>query len=176
MEAIQIFEYNGQQIEFDLGKANVMINATEMANIFGKKVENFTRIDTTKSFINAALNNANKRYLGIEKEDDLLISKQRTGTWMHRILALKFAAWLDPEFEIWVYLTIDKILFGSIREDIQVKLDISQRKEELKNKFLENPEYLEYLRLEELDKITSSKIKKQQKTQLNLFLNKSSIN
>lgn len=35
---------------------------------------------------------------------------------MHRILALKFAAWLDPEFELWVYQTIDDIIFGSLNE------------------------------------------------------------
>lgn len=31
---------------------------------------------------------------------------------MHRVLALKFAAWLDPEFELWVYSTIEQLMFG----------------------------------------------------------------
>lgn len=31
---------------------------------------------------------------------------------MHRILALKFAAWLSPKFELWIYSTIEKLLFG----------------------------------------------------------------
>ena len=31
---------------------------------------------------------------------------------MHRILALKFAAWLDSDFEVWVYSTIENLLFG----------------------------------------------------------------
>jgi hypothetical protein len=31
---------------------------------------------------------------------------------MHRLLALKFAAWLHPEFEVWVYTTIEHLLFG----------------------------------------------------------------
>ena len=35
---------------------------------------------------------------------------------MHRILALKFAAWLNPELELWVYETIDEILFGEYAE------------------------------------------------------------
>lgn len=35
---------------------------------------------------------------------------------MHRILALKFAAWLSPDFELWVYSTIDKLLFGKYAE------------------------------------------------------------
>lgn len=31
---------------------------------------------------------------------------------MHRVLALKFAAWLSPDFEVWVYSTIEQLLFG----------------------------------------------------------------
>ena len=31
---------------------------------------------------------------------------------MHRVLALKFAAWLSPRFELWVYSTIEQLLFG----------------------------------------------------------------
>jgi hypothetical protein len=42
------------------------------------------------------------------------VSKQRSGTWMHRILALKFAAWLSPKFELWVYSTIEDLLFGKL--------------------------------------------------------------
>jgi hypothetical protein len=35
---------------------------------------------------------------------------------MHRILALKFAAWLNPRFELWVYSTIEKLLYGKMVE------------------------------------------------------------
>jgi len=28
------------------------------------------------------------------------------GTWIHERLALKFAAWLSPKFELWIYDTI----------------------------------------------------------------------
>ena len=56
---------------------------------------------------------------------------------MHRILALKFAAWLDPDFELWVYNTIDNILFGNYnkhmaahltREEAKAKMDLLQTK------------------------------------------------
>lgn len=33
---------------------------------------------------------------------------------MHRVLALKFAAWLSPAFELWVYGTIEELLFGKL--------------------------------------------------------------
>jgi hypothetical protein len=92
----------------------MMINATEMAKIFDKQVNEFTSSDRTKAFIASCLKNGNSRFLGfnIEKEEDLVVSRQRNGTWMHRLLALKFAAWLNPDFEVWVYCTIEHLLFG----------------------------------------------------------------
>ena len=69
---------------------------------------------------------------------------------MHRILALKFAAWLDPSFELWVYVTIDFILFGHYR-DMEANLKETARRRnriaELERKLLENEDFLE---LEEL--------------------------
>lgn len=32
------------------------------------------------------------------------------GTWLHEKLALKFAAWLSPEFELWVYDCVHELL------------------------------------------------------------------
>ncbi|MDR1116616.1 MAG: KilA-N domain-containing protein, partial [Tannerella sp.] len=47
---IYVFEENS--ITFILDKDNkVMVNATEMAKVFGKDVFQFTRIDSTKEFV-----------------------------------------------------------------------------------------------------------------------------
>jgi len=99
----QRFIFDDKEIDFEITGSKVMVNATQMAKIFDKRMDNFTRTDETKKFIAECLNNANKRYLNIEKEEDLIVSMQKTGTWMHRILALKFAAWLSPAFEFWIY-------------------------------------------------------------------------
>ncbi len=108
---ICIFEENA--ISFALDKDNgMMVNATEMAKAFGANVGHFLANDGTKKFISACLNNRNSDYLNIVKEEDLIIARQKSGTWMHRVLALKFAAWLSPDFEVWVYSTIEKLLFG----------------------------------------------------------------
>jgi hypothetical protein len=112
---IYVFEENS--ITFTLDKDNkVMVNATEMAKVFGKDVFQFTRIDSTKEFVESCQKPQFCGLLGIEKEEDLIISRQKSGTWMHRVLALKFAAWLNSDFEVWVYLTIDKLLFGKHAE------------------------------------------------------------
>ena len=113
----QILKYNDQEVEFEFNKQNVMVNATEMAKIFGKEVAHFMENESTKKFITASLKTRNSeflseekngkfRFLNVEKEEDLYSSKQKSGTFMHRILALKFAAWLDPAFELWVYATM----------------------------------------------------------------------
>lgn len=111
-------EFNGFEVNFEpfIKNRNVMVNATQMAKVFDKKVENFTRIESTQNFISECLNNANKRFLGVENETDLVVSTQKSGTWMHRILALKFAAWLNPAFDLWIMMTIEEILFGALTE------------------------------------------------------------
>jgi len=90
----QILKYNDQKVEFEFNKQNVMVNATEMAKIFDADVWNFLRLDGTKKFIEACLKTSdvrflsegksdNSHFLGIENEEDLYTSKQKTGTWMH---------------------------------------------------------------------------------------------
>jgi hypothetical protein len=108
----EVCKFNGNAITFVVRNESMMVNATEMAKIFGKQVNEFMSNGGTKSFIAECIKNGNSRFSGIEKEDDLVTSRQKTGTWMHRLLALKFAAWLHPEFEVWVYTTIEHLLFG----------------------------------------------------------------
>ena len=104
------FEQNN--ITFLLSKDNgMMINATEMAKIFGKQVNEFMSNERTVLFIKECLNNGNSRYINIKSYSDLYRTNQKSGTYMHRILALKFAAWLSPKFELWVYSTIERLLF-----------------------------------------------------------------
>jgi len=105
--------FNNNHITFQLSKDNgMMINATEMAKIFGKRVDHFLKSDHANEFINAlefTPFGGNSEPL---KRDEIIQTKGQSGTWMHRILALKFAAWLDSKFEVWVYSTIERLMFG----------------------------------------------------------------
>lgn len=112
---IVVYKYDDQEIEFDLGK-NVMVNATEMAKIFGKQPKDFLDNEQTKRFIKECLKKVNSPFISVEKVEDLVRSRKKSGTWMHRILALKFAAWLNPAFELWIYHTIDRIVFATARQ------------------------------------------------------------
>lgn len=153
MSNIQVFEYNGQKVEFEMTGKNVMVNATEMAKIFDRRIDIFLKTEPTKAFIKELQSTIKT----IELNDNLLIefppisgnsesknganliqTKGQNGTWMHRVLALKFAAWLNPKFEVWVYYTIENLLFGEaaerkqlLSESIRLKNEISELEAQL---------------------------------------------
>ena len=131
---------------------NMMINATEMAKPYGKKVNDFMSNANTIKFINEALKSGNSRLLNVFLQNDLFYSVQKTGTWMHRVLALKFAAWLSPEFELWVFSTIEKILFGNYVEkerSFERTIQLQKEMKKLKGKIEKTGEDFErYIEIE----------------------------
>lgn len=173
---IQIFKFDDVEIEFDLRQGkNVMVNATEMMSAFpNKRMSDFVSNQNTEDFISECLKNGNSRFLAVEKREDLITSTQKSGTWMHRILALKFAAWLSPQFEVWVYLTIDRLLFefaSEIEDSISESILFQKQQDDIKNKLAkESPEFLEYLTLEQ--KIINSKNRRRNAT-INKFKERS---
>lgn len=73
---------------------------------------------------------------------------------MHRVLALKFAAWLSPDFELWVYSTIEQLLFGkhverekSFERTLELQAELSELECKI-NKTGEDFERYLYLRKE----------------------------
>lgn len=146
--------FEGHEITFDFNKNNlVMINATQMAKPFGKKVNDFMSNEKTKFFIKEILNHNEKlKYINISSKNDLYRSNQKTGTWMHRILALKFAGWLSPAFEIWIYNTIETILVGKLIErlkSLERSLRLQTELQHIKDKIQKTGEDFErYLEIE----------------------------
>lgn len=158
----RIHNYGNNPITFALEKNNgMMVNATEMAKAFDKNVGHFMENESTRRFLDACLNNRNSDYLGIKSEEDLIISRQKSGTYMHRILALKFAAWLSPDFEVWVFSTIEQILFGKHVErdnSFETTLKLMNEKEEIEAKDPKTVKDFErYLEIEKLLKQEKTK-------------------
>jgi len=156
----RILKFEETEITFQLSKDNgMMINATEMAKAFGKDLFQFTKSDGTKAFIISCLKPANAGLLGIKNELDLITSVQKSGTFMHRVLALKFAAWLSSDFEVWVFTTIEKLLFGKhVERDESHKRTLAYQKEldmlkDLPTKTGEN--FTRYIALEKLLRVES---------------------
>lgn len=106
------FEYNGNQITFDFGDGNLMVNATEMAKPFGKKPHEFLRLPSTIEFIEALKNSEAGKSLIAENQILRVVrgGLKLQGTWMHKSLALKFAGWLAPTFEVWMMQRVEELM------------------------------------------------------------------
>jgi hypothetical protein len=114
MADIKKFDYEGQKISFEFSDGNKMINATEMAKPFPtKRVNNFLRAQQTKDYISLLEDRYAKKRNGTTTEVLRVVQggdAALQGTWMDEKLALKFAAWLSPAFELWVYDKIEELL------------------------------------------------------------------
>lgn len=99
--AIQRFDYEGSPIAFSQGD-NVMVNATQMAKKFGKKVNDWLKTQQTKDFLDAL---TVARKIATADFQPITIVQGGTpanqGTWMHEDVAIEFARWLSPKFAIW---------------------------------------------------------------------------
>ena len=125
---IQIFRYNGNDITFQAGYGDTMVNATQMAKPFGKKFNDWFRLQSTQDFIQAYFTET-----GIPASAQYQVFKggnQEQGSWLHEDLALEFARWLSPQFAIWCNKRIKELLrydftaTESIIEKIQANHDI----------------------------------------------------
>lgn len=127
-EIIKIFE--GQEITIS---EDGMWNATQMCKKFNKKVNDFFRLQQTDRFLESLKKKHNF------SDSDLIRTAQggnnqsEQGTWVHRKIALKLAAWLNTDFEVWVYDVIEKLF---TQGEVSLKDEIT----ELQN-YIEVSEY-----------------------------------
>ncbi len=110
----KIFQYHDHDIIFEFSDGNKMINATQMAKPFGKRVSNFLQNKETKEYISLLESRYWNSSIGSKRAVLRIVKggneKDAQGTWMDEKLALKFAAWLAPVFELWVYDRIEELL------------------------------------------------------------------
>ncbi|MDD2820758.1 MAG: KilA-N domain-containing protein [Flavobacterium sp.] len=129
----KVVEFIYQDIEihnlFSDGK-NAMINATEMAKVFGKRIDVFLKADHVKAFIKVLELTPYGGSSEVLKPEEIMLKKNGVGTYFHQVLALKFAAWLDPNFELWVYSKIKEILFGNA-EVVGNKISEAEQKKQM---------------------------------------------
>ncbi|MCT4604462.1 MAG: KilA-N domain-containing protein [Marinifilum sp.] len=151
--------FGGSDVTFEpaLMNQNVMVNATQMAKVFGKRPVEFLRNDQTQKFIEAFCQSENLHFGDEFSPKGQVVKIQKgdpsvSGTWMTRILALKFAAWLSPEFEIWVFKTIEEIMFGYSREQdksIQRTVELQQQMKAIEGKMERSgKDFDEYMKLQ----------------------------
>lgn len=120
MSNIITFDYEGHEIVFEFQDGQRMMNATSMAKPFGKRVNDFLRLKQTKTFV-AALEarygnprNGNDHNIKKPVKEVIRVAQggkpELQGTWMDEKLGLKFAAWLDVNFELFVFDCVYELL------------------------------------------------------------------
>lgn len=100
MQKMQIYEYNGTQIEFEVIDGHVMANATKMCQVFGKRPSDWMRLPQTIRYVEAIKVKCKSLTSLIETRKGNSANFNQ-GTWIHEKLILKLAQWLDVDFEIW---------------------------------------------------------------------------
>ena len=99
-------DFDGTMMQFT---SDGWFNATESADRFGRRVDNWLRLDETEGYMQAladALNTSDVREL-------IRTQKGRNGgTWLHPKLAVRFAQWLDARFAVWCDMQIDGLIRG----------------------------------------------------------------
>lgn len=161
---VQIFNYNNSN---PVSFYNGMVNATEMANAFGKVPKDYLRTKSAKAYVSFL--NSQRADMPIENKNihNSLSSKvlrvvkggNHQGTWMCEDLALDFAQWLSLDFRHWVNLRIKELLTNgnvklptSFAEALQLAADLEKEKEILRIQAIQDKPKVEFF-----DAVTGSK-------------------
>lgn len=133
---MDIVKFKEKLLAFDFN--NEMINATDLLKLNPeKKMATYLRRKSTKELIKALESDVQNSHITILETVIGNYKDGRTqGTWMHKTLAIDFAAWLSVEFRIFVYNTFEqavKVMLAEHQEKIydqQRQLDYFWDKED----------------------------------------------
>lgn len=95
---IQVFNYEGTDITFEKIGNDVMMNATDCAHKYGKKVNEWMRLPSTIEYMNAIkdkYSNAGFSRIWETRRGN------NGGTWLHQLAIIEFARWCNVDFAIW---------------------------------------------------------------------------
>ena len=85
------------------------VSLTDMAQATSKRVNNWLRLDSTKSYLKAL-----SRSTQIGATDLVQVIQggdpQSQGTWGHPKVSIRFAQWCNDEFAVWVDNQIDELM------------------------------------------------------------------
>ena len=111
----QVYNYKGNNITFQLGNGDVMVNLTDVAKAFPEK--NLSQIINSleiQEYIRrlTEIKNYSSADLLIVRKGGNNLSKQ--GTWAHQKVALRVVQKLSPDFAIWVDEKIEELLRNGV--------------------------------------------------------------
>ena len=115
-------EYQGRMYTFN---SEGWFNATDAAKPYGKQPARWLRLPSTKEYVAAVqLQNADVQKLHIATKGG---AAGGGGTWMHPLLAVAFARWLNVHFSVWCDGQIDRILRGGSLYHQRLAFEAKQR-------------------------------------------------
>lgn len=111
-QQLSLFGNPFQSLINDNTRDDEWVNATKWCQHYNKDWYEFSRSKETKAFIKAIEQKFGNGNFPVSK-------KERNGKqwimWIHPLLAIKLAEWLDPEFDVYVKETFKAYLDGDIR-------------------------------------------------------------
>lgn len=127
MNATEIYCYKGFEVGFTKGRDHqVMINATQMAQPFGKRTNDYLNLTSTNELIKALLRKTGKSIHEVVNSRQGSM-KHGGGTWMHQTLALDFAQWLSVDFKLWCLEKVEQVLDRKPQLDKALALELLQK-------------------------------------------------
>ena len=128
---MEIKKFENSLIAFDFDSE--MVNATDMLRNFpNKNIGGFLRLKQTKEYIKILESDVLNHTSGDNQALKIIkgnFNGNTQGTWMCKMLAYKFASWLSPEFELFVYSVFDNAINEKLRTQ-QMQLDYFWDKED----------------------------------------------
>lgn len=106
-------DFNGISVTF---RNDAYLNASAIAEHFGKRARDYLITDQTKNYIKALTDcfHSKAENPAFEEKQWVIVKRGAPeaggGTWLHPKLAIDFARWLSPEFAVWCDAQIEQIL------------------------------------------------------------------
>lgn len=141
---MEIVKFKEKLLAFDFSKE--MVNATDLLKLNpNKRMADYLKLKQTKELIEALESDVdNSRVTVIEVVRGNYSDGRSQGTWMHRLLAYDFAAWLSIDIRLFIYNTFDQFIQKEMSK-LNDKLDTQQRqldyfwdKEDIKDLYRRN--------------------------------------
>ena len=114
-----------QLLKEPVNSDNAYFNATEIAKLYGKRINDFIRLENTQEYLVImgkylnTVSNGNKIELV-----KTVRGKHHSGTWLHAKVVLRLIRWLDTELEVAMDLFIQNLIVHSN----QLKIERSNTK------------------------------------------------
>ena len=121
----QVFLYNNEPVTFQLEGESKMVNATQMAKPFNKRVANWLQGKQTQELITILSAETGIPASGLVVTNKGGINQQ--GTWLHIDLALIFAQWLSPRFYFWCNAKVMELMNNGYALSEEFKQQMSEQ-------------------------------------------------